>query len=110
MISCFLGEDIVIDAVYYCPFHPIHGKGKYKKDSLDRKPNPGMLFRAKNDLEIDLSLSILIGDRETDIAAAKSALIGTSIIMVVNEEGISSEADYKVRSLSQVSRLLFQAT
>lgn len=106
MKSRFIEEDIVIDAVYYCPFHPIHGIGKYKKDSFDRKPNPGMLFRARDDLGIDLSSSFLVGDRATDIATAKAASIGASIL-VSKDEDKSSNPDYYAQSLSEVNTILF---
>ena len=36
-----------IEKFYFCPFHPKYGKGYYKKKSLDRKPNPGMILKAK---------------------------------------------------------------
>ena len=68
-----------IDAEYYCPYH-IEGFGKYKKDSEDRKPNPGMILKAAKDFNIDLSQSILIGDKESDIEAGKRAGITTNIL------------------------------
>ena len=61
-----------IDGEYYCPYHP-EGIGKYKINSYDRKPNPGMLFKAMNDFNIDMNESLLIGDNITDIEAAKKA-------------------------------------
>ena len=42
----FKAEDAPLTDVFYCPFHPQHGVGDYKKQSFDRKPNPGMLLRA----------------------------------------------------------------
>ena len=56
-----------IDHIYYCP-HLAH------EDCICRKPNPGMIYKAKNDFpEIDFTTSILIGDSESDIQAAESA-------------------------------------
>ena len=68
-----------IDAEYYCPYH-IEGFGKYKKDSEDRKPNPGMILKAAKDFNIDLSQSILIGDKQSDIEAGKRAGVTTNIL------------------------------
>jgi D-glycero-D-manno-heptose 1,7-bisphosphate phosphatase len=62
-----------IRAVYYCPSHPKHGVGRYKIDSPDRKPGPGMLLKARDELGVDLSRSVLVGDRETDMVAALRA-------------------------------------
>lgn len=73
MISKFKEKEIIIDAVYYCPYHPIHGKGKYKKDSFLRKPKPGMILKASEDYCIDLKNSILVGDKVHDIEAGISA-------------------------------------
>lgn len=64
-----------IDAFYYCPYHPEQGSRKYRVDSELRKPKPGMLFQARDDLGIDFSSSFLIGDRESDMEAAKAASI-----------------------------------
>ena len=68
-----------IDEVYYCPYHPEFGIGKYKKTSQCRKPNPGMLLKAKEEFNIDMQNSILVGDSISDIEAAKSAKIGRKI-------------------------------
>ena len=65
-----------IDAVYFCPDHPVHGLGSYKKVTELRKPGPGMILAAAKDHGIDLSLSIMIGDKETDEQAAVAAGVG----------------------------------
>ena len=62
-----------IAGVYFCPYHPDGLIEHYRRDSFDRKPNPGMLFRASNDLGIDLSSSIMIGDKSSDALAAVKA-------------------------------------
>src|SRR5262249_54013710 len=81
MIRKFNEQQIQIAHVYYCPYHPIHGIGEYKYDSPDRKPRPGMLLHAQADFNLDLALSILIGDKLSDMNAAKSAGIGTAILL-----------------------------
>ena len=45
-----------VDSVYYCPTHPTKGIGKYKKSDNRRKPNPGMIFEAENDYNINYSI------------------------------------------------------
>ena len=62
-----------IDAFYFCPHHPTEGEARYRVTCGCRKPKPGMLLRAAEDLDIDLGRSFLVGDKETDIAAAKAA-------------------------------------
>ncbi len=61
-----------LDAFYYCPFHPEARLEAYRAHHPDRKPGDGMLRRAFAEWRIDPARSILIGDRETDIAAARS--------------------------------------
>ena len=77
----FASHGITITHTYYCPFHPEHGIGNYRADSFNRKPNPGMILTARDDYELDLANSILIGDKESDITAGLTASIGTTILM-----------------------------
>ncbi|HEX5006054.1 MAG TPA: HAD-IIIA family hydrolase [Hyphomonadaceae bacterium] len=63
-----------IDAFYHCPFHPEGKVDRYcVADHPDRKPNPGMILRAFSEWPIDTSRSFLIGDRDSDIEAARRA-------------------------------------
>lgn len=85
MMGRFAEQNIAITRLYYCPYHPIFGVGKYKCDSPDRKPNPGMLLRAQSDLGLDLQASILIGDKLSDIQAGSAAGVGTQILLSADE-------------------------
>ena len=62
-----------INDIYFCPFHPVYGVGKYKKNSKDRKPGSGMIRKAKKKWNIDNKQSFMIGDKKTDLLAAKNA-------------------------------------
>ena len=62
-----------IDDFYYCPHHPSEGKAPYRQICDCRKPAPGMLLRAARDLNINLTLSYLVGDRYIDMIAARRA-------------------------------------
>lgn len=75
----FLSQGARIDAVYHCPHHPDFGLSVLR-DCGCRKPAPGMLFRASKDLQIDLSRSVLIGDKPSDIEAAQKAGVGSSYL------------------------------
>jgi D-glycero-D-manno-heptose 1,7-bisphosphate phosphatase len=76
MIDAFAREQVTIAKVYNCPFHPDAPIARYRADSFDRKPNPGMLLRAREELSLDLASSVLIGDRLTDIEAGRRAGVG----------------------------------
>jgi D-glycero-D-manno-heptose 1,7-bisphosphate phosphatase len=66
----------LIDRVYACPYHPDGTLPAFRRDSLDHKPGPGMVLRAMADFPVRRELSFLIGDKDTDIAAAHAAGIG----------------------------------
>jgi D-glycero-D-manno-heptose 1,7-bisphosphate phosphatase len=70
-----------ISRVYFSPYHPKFGVGNYLRDDFLRKPNPGMIFKARDELNIDLANSLLIGDNLTDIVAGNSAEIGMSLLL-----------------------------
>jgi len=74
-----------IDAIYYCPHHPEATIEKYKIDCDCRKPKPGMLKRAEKDLNLNLKLSFLIGDKMSDIEAGYRA--GCKTILVLTGQG-----------------------
>jgi D,D-heptose 1,7-bisphosphate phosphatase len=59
-----------IDHFYYCPHHPVAGKGDYLKVCSCRKPRPGMILEALSQYNINKEKSILIGDKQSDISAA----------------------------------------
>ena len=64
----------VIGPVYACPFHAEARDERYRHpDHPDRKPNPGMILRAIADHGIDPARSFMIGDRPSDMKAARRA-------------------------------------
>lgn len=62
-----------IDKIYYCPYHDAGEIARYRRASIDRKPGPGMLLSAMAEFPVKRESSFLIGDKDTDIAAAKAA-------------------------------------
>lgn len=87
-------ENAIIDGIYVCPHS--------EEDRCDcRKPKPGLLLKAREDLDIDLSESYMIGDSQVDIEAGRNA--GCRTIMVLEEEMTClPEPDYTVKNLDQV--------
>jgi D-glycero-D-manno-heptose 1,7-bisphosphate phosphatase len=69
-----------IDKFYYCPHHPTEGIGIYLRECSCRKPAPGMLLSAAQELNIDLTRSYFIGDRFRDMEAGKK--VGVRGILV----------------------------
>lgn len=68
-----------IDASAACGMHPEHSQNWKKTDEYWRKPGPGMLILAASALQINLSSCWLIGDKVSDIIAAKKAGLSGSI-------------------------------
>lgn len=81
-------EGAYVDAIYYCPHHPHKGyegeRPELKFDCDCRKPKPGMLLKAAEDFNIDLSKSWMVGDGENDIKAGKA--VGCHTALIGNED------------------------
>ncbi len=100
MCARFADEGAEIARVYHAPTHPEEGVGIYKRESIDRKPGPGMLLKARDALGLDLAASALVGDRETDIEAALGAGVGQSLLVDSPEAPDETKADAVVDSLA----------
>lgn len=94
MHTSFMSNDVKIDELLYCPFHPEFGLGQYRKESFDRKPNPGMLVKACAKHNINPRFSIMIGDRESD----KIASLSIGIPVFVNAQ----LPDWPKRAISSI--------
>jgi D-glycero-D-manno-heptose 1,7-bisphosphate phosphatase len=64
---------VYINNFYYCPHHPTEGEEPYRQVCECRKPSPGMFMTAARDLNINLELSYMVGDRFLDMEAARKA-------------------------------------
>ena len=82
----FREEGVEIAAVYHDPTHPAAGQGAYRRASPDRKPAPGMLLRARDELGIDLRRSALVGDRIHDIMAGRAAGVPVNLLVAKSND------------------------
>lgn len=75
LVMLLKAEGAELDGAYYCPFldGPDATVPAYQRDSYMRKPNPGMLLQAAEELNIDLSRSWMIGDSPRDVEAGRRA-------------------------------------
>jgi D-glycero-D-manno-heptose 1,7-bisphosphate phosphatase len=80
------GFGAVIEAFYYCPHHP-----EFSGDCSCRKPKPGLLLQAADELGLDCRASWMIGDKMSDILAGRAA--GCRSILVRTGYGRQAEAD-----------------
>jgi D-glycero-D-manno-heptose 1,7-bisphosphate phosphatase len=81
MCDRFVAERAPIARVYHCPYHPLRGVGRYRRDHEWRKPNPGMLLQAASEFNLDLARSAILGDKMSDIEAGAAAGIGVRILV-----------------------------
>ena len=107
MFDMFSEKGISITQTYYCPFHPIKGIGKYKKNSKFRKPMPGMIFKAQNEHRLDLDSSVLIGDKITDIQAGQAAGVKCNLLFS-QKEPYDSRNVLAIRRLADAHKYLSQ--
>jgi len=102
-----------LDAIYYCPHHPEKGfKGEIPELKIAcqcRKPKIGLFLKARNDFNIDLNQSYVVGDQTQDILAGKR--VGSKTILV--ETGYKGKdgkylvkPDFKVRNLAEAINII----
>ena len=91
MITELAKQGAHIDAIYYCPHHPY--------DNCEcRKPQPAMVLRAARDLDIDLSISYVIGDTEMYCEmAARAGCRGSAKIA----GSVPTRADYQTATFKE---------
>ena len=99
--------------VYHCPHHP---KGQVPELAIDcacRKPAPGMLLQAARELGLSLPDSLLVGDKASDIEAARAAGVGHAYLVQSDnpESGATpTDADGDFANLLDCATQLFPAT
>jgi histidinol-phosphate phosphatase family protein len=74
-----------IRAFLVCPHTPDEGCGC-------RKPRPGLFLRARDELQIDLSQAVAIGDQLSDVEAANAAGCGSAFLIADSDDGSESAA------------------
>ncbi len=76
-----------VDRIFYCPYHVEGVIDEYRKASNNRKPNPGMLLQAADDMDVDLSISWCIGNSLSDVEAGQRAGCHTILIDQMSPTG-----------------------
>jgi D-glycero-D-manno-heptose 1,7-bisphosphate phosphatase len=99
MSERFREQGVEIFAFYYCPYHPKAVLEEYRIDSGCRKPAPGMVLQAVKDFSIDISRSLVVGDKPSD----RIKLDGLRSVIIKSRY---TGEDYDVESLSDVEKFL----
>jgi len=96
----FMEKNVFFEKFYYCPHHPEKAiANKYLKVCYCRKPNPGMLYSAAKEFDLDLSQSLIFGDKEKDIKAGEAVGCKSFYIQNVLEQFVS---DASLKSMFNV--------
>jgi D-glycero-D-manno-heptose 1,7-bisphosphate phosphatase len=99
-----------LDRIYYCPYHPDGVIPKYRKESEFRKPNPGMLLTAADEMGLNLARCWMIGNSERDIATGAGA--GCKTIFIDNPSPVKKllpcepTPDYRAVNMKEVVNII----
>jgi D-glycero-D-manno-heptose 1,7-bisphosphate phosphatase len=88
MQAQFAAAGAPLAGVYHCPHHPEARLAEYRFACACRKPAPGMLLAAARDLGLDLSRSILFGDKASDMTAAAAAGVRWRVLLGTDGLGL----------------------
>ena len=99
-----------LDRIYYCPYHPDGAVKKYRQESELRKPNPGMLLKAAEEMDLDLDQSWCVGNSSTDIGAGLRAGCKTILIDLPSRrqqlKPNDPRPDYKAINMKEVVNII----
>jgi len=98
-------RDVDLDGIYFCPHHPEAIVEELRQSCDCRKPEPGMLLTAQQELNIDMASSYMVGDKIEDMLAAKAAGVGKKVLVrsgkPVTAEG-EAAADWVLNCLKEL--------
>ncbi len=105
-----------LDAFYYCPHHPTEGELPYRRNCTCRKPQPGLILRAADELGLSPQLSFMVGDSQSDVEAGRRA--GCRTILIAETEGPEDDSpsesafgpDFVARDVLQAVRWILGET
>lgn len=91
MAEQFAAAGAPLAGVYFCPHHPSDAQGEFRRECDCRKPAPGLLLRAAQELKLDLARSVMFGDKRSDLEAAQAAGVAQRVLL--GTDGITPPAD-----------------
>tara|TARA_B110000438_G_C15738096_1_gene617177 strand:+ start:148 stop:714 length:567 start_codon:yes stop_codon:yes gene_type:complete len=107
MINEFNTFGIKLTDVFFCPHHKDGVIEEYSMECNFRKPNPGMLFSAAEKHNIELSRSIIVGDKESDLLAGRNANLHSCYLIRSSNSESPSESIYAKKSFNSLNDFVF---
>jgi len=108
MRSTLNEQEAVIDGLYYCLHHPQAVLPSYRTVCECRKPKPGLLTMAADEMRLSLTGSYMVGDQPRDVIAGKTAGCTTLFVSSGGEENAPSGADFLCADLASAASLIAQ--
>jgi D-glycero-D-manno-heptose 1,7-bisphosphate phosphatase len=103
-------KNAFLDEIYFCPYHPEGVVKKYRQESGLRKPNPGMLLKAAEEMDLDLDQSWCVGNSSSDIEAGLRAGCKTILIDLPSRKQQlkpgEHRPDYKAINIKEVVNII----
>ncbi len=98
---------VTLSGFYHCPHHPTEAEGEFRQQCDCRKPAPGMIQQAVLEHGIDVTTSLLVGDKDSDIEAGRAAGVARLFKVLDSAQSGASAPDIQfVTALSEVPSLL----
>jgi D-glycero-D-manno-heptose 1,7-bisphosphate phosphatase len=105
LVDAASGGERVIDRFYYCPYHPDGTVPEYRREHPWRKPQPGMLLQATEDLRLDLDRGWMVGDQPRDVLAGRAAGCRTVLVATRPQDG-EGGGDFHAASFAAAVELI----
>ena len=98
---------VTLSGFYHCPHHPTEAGGEFRRQCDCRKPAPGMIQQAVLDHGINVKTSVLVGDKDSDMAAGRAAGVSRLFKVASSSQSATPAADVQlVAGLSEVPAYL----
>ena len=98
---------VTLSGFYHCPHHPTEAEGEFRRHCDCRKPAPGMIQQAVLDHGIDVKTSLLVGDKDSDMAAGRAGGVARLFKVAGASQSATLAADVQlVAGLSEVPAYL----
>lgn len=105
-------EGARLDAIYYCPHHRDAYLEKYRVECPDRKPGVGLLRKAADEFNLNLSDCFIVGDQSGDVQAGINAGCRTLLV----ETGFAGcdgkynvKPDHRCRDLAEAAIIILES-
>ncbi|HBC88949.1 MAG TPA: HAD family hydrolase [Lentisphaeria bacterium] len=99
MCELFKEHGVLFDKIYVCPHRD-------EDRCTCRKPLPGLIFKAARELDIDVSVSFMIGNSRSDVHAGISAGCKLNFLIGAEKGSLSKDNTLSVGSVGDAAEII----